>query len=592
MTQEALQRLREDIRAGRISRRSFVQKASAMGIPAAAAMLARSAGAQDDTPVTGGTTSITRDAYLAALEAAYPFEAPQTSGGQVIMASTVDIATLNPIIRSDVIALYAINFIYSYLAVQSPIDGTMAPDLADSWELAGDGVTYTFHINRDATWHDGAPVTAHDCVFSFDAVFSEDTLSPIRADVVQVTKSYRAVDDKTFELVGNNPIALMLEKSVAAVGIMPKHIWESIPFAEWASAPGSTGTDPSQVVGSGPFRFVEWVLGDHVTIARNEDYWVPSYVPTIDTFSIRVVAEAESMIQTLVVGESDTARGVSPVQLQTLEQSGTEFQVATYDDMSWTHVLMNADPELGTFFADKSVRQAMMYAVDRELMVETMLNGYGTPAVGVQPPSSPAYAPDKVTTVYTYDPGKAMTLLEMAGWVDADGDGIRERDGERFSMDFPFSDSDPVNAQLVPYLQQAFREIGIEILPQSIPAPTLSQSLGAGDFQMSLSKIFWTLDDMGILYRCDAIPPNGFNRARHCNPEYDRLNTASLFELDPEKRRQLMIRQGNVSNDDAHYGLLYFGQSVFPVNPRLKNVFVSAYASGIWSQARIWIADE
>ena len=573
-----------------------------MGISTAAAgMLATSAFAQSGTPASGtpeaspvaGTafTSITRDEYLVALEAEFPFEAPETTGGQVIMVTTTDIATMNPVTRSDVIALYAINSVFSYLALQSAIDGSMVPDLADYWERAADGVTYTFHLNQDATWHDGQPVTAHDCVHTFDAVMAEETLSPVRSDFVQVIKSFQAIDDHTFELVSTAPIALALEKSVAAIPIMPKHIWEGIPFAEWGAAPGSTGSDPTQVIGSGPFKFVEWVTGDHVTIVRNDDYFVPAYVPTIDTWTLRVVADPQSAMQSLVTGEADIAYKISPQQLESLQQSNPDFQFAIFDDWSWTFILMNADTELGQFFADRDVRQAVMYSVDRDLIVETIVAGLAVRADGVQPPSSPAYAPDQVTTIYNYDPEQSRALLEAAGWVDSDGDGIREKDGVKFSTEFQYAESEPINQQLVPYLQQAWQEIGIEIIPKALPAPTLIELAVAGDYQLATMKITWTIDDMGVLYRCDAIPPGGFNLARHCNPEYDRLNDESLYELDPEKRRELIIEQGNVSNDDAHFGLLYFGKSIFPAQPRVRNFFANGIL-GVWSQARMWVADE
>jgi peptide/nickel transport system substrate-binding protein len=593
MSGKAVQRLLADVRAGRIHRRAFVQRATAMGMSAAAAgILARSASAQEATPAAtpagAVTTSITRDEYVAQLEAAFPFEAAQSEGGQVILASTADIATLNPVIRSDVIALYAISNIFSYLAIQSPIDGAMAPDLADYWELDADGVTYTFHLNQDATWHDGKPVTAHDVVLTFDAVMGEDSISPVGSEFMGSIASYGAVDDHTFELVGKEPSALILEKTVAAIAIMPKHIWGSIPFAEWGSAPGSTGTDPAQVIGSGPFRFKEWVLGDHVTIERNEEYWLPDRVPHIDAFTIRVIGEAESAVQSVIVGESDTMRGMSPTQIDRVRSGNPEIETVTFDDMSWVFFLMNADAETGTFFADAAVRQAMMYAVDRDLIVNTMLGGLATPAVGVQPPGSPAYAPDAVTTVYTLDPDKSRAMLDEAGWVDSDRDGIREKDGVTFSMDFQYSDSAPVNEQLVPYLRQAFGEVGVEIVPRVLPQTTLMEQVIAGNYQMSTLKIFWTLDDQGVLYRCDAIPPAGFNLARHCNSEYDRLNTESQTELDPAKRRALMIDQGNISNDDAHYGLLYFGQSVVPVNSRVRNMFYSAF-NELWSLTEVWV---
>lgn len=251
---------------------------------------------------------------------------------------------------------------------------------------------------------------------------------------------------------------------------------------------------------------------------------------------------------------------------------------------------MNADEERDSFFSDTQVRKALMYAVDRELIVDTMLNGVGTPAVGVQPPTSPAYAPDLVTTVYDYDPDKSRAMLEEAGWVDSD-DGVREKDGKKFSLEFLYGEGSTLNDQLVPYLKQVFADVGVEILPKMMPAPAMTEQVILGDYEMATFNVYWTLDDQGVLYRCDAIPPDGLNLSRHCNPEYDRLNTESQTELDPEKRLQLMVEQGNIANDDVYWGLLYFSQSVVPIGPRVKNAFYSAFGE-LWSIPDIWLTSE
>jgi peptide/nickel transport system substrate-binding protein len=336
---------------------------------------------------------------------------------------------------------------------------------------------------------------------------------------------------------------------------------------------------------------VEWDLGSHVTIERNDDYWLPERVPHIDSFTIQVIADVDSAVQSVMVGESDAMRGMAPAQFEGVQKANPHIDILTYDNMGWTAFLMNADPELGAFFSETDIRRAMMYAVDREMIVQTMLDGIGTPAVGVQPPGSPAYAPDEVTTVYTYDPGLANSLLDQAGWIDADDDGVRERNGIPFRMDFLYSDSAAVNEQLVPYLTQVFRDIGVEVIPRSLPQPTMVEQVVAGDYQLATFSIFWTLDDLGVLYRCDAMPPAGFNLARHCNAEYDRLNSGSAAEMDADKRRRMIIDQGNISNDDAHYGLLYFTQGVVPVNSRVKNLFFSAFGE-MWSLTDAWIEAE
>lgn len=594
MTADRITAMLDRLTRGEISRRAFIRAAVAAGLSAgSASMLAQGAAAQSTpaaSPVAGGgITSITRDEYLAQLRDAFGWEEPGSPGGQVIMINTGDIQTLNPNIASDIASSHIHYHTFNRLCFDSAIDGSQRPDLADSWEISDDGLVYTFHLNQDARFHDGEPVTAEDVVFSFDSVLDERSLSVRRSDLLQVVDSYRAVDDHTFEMTAKDTFATTLIKSAKLVAIVPKHIWESIPFADWGSAPGSTGSDPSQVVGSGPFKFGEWVENDHVSIVRNEDYFVPELVPTIDTFTLRVTPEAASAVQTLVTGETDIAEVPTPL-VESLQEGNPELTITAYDTTKFSYLGFNMDPEKSPLFVDIPVRQAMMHALDRELVAEEILMGYSIRADGTQTPLSSAYAPEQTTTVYDYDPDKARQLLDEAGWVAGD-DGIREKDGVRFSFELLYEQGQQAYAQMVPYFQQAWGEIGIEMSPIEQPITTLLDSANARSFQALLLNFVWFVDgDQGSLFRCDALPPNGFNQVGYCNPEFDRLNDEQLLELDVERRNQLLIEQSNIANDEVAIGMLFFDQSIVANQPRLHNYTPNGYGL-LASLPFVWVEE-
>ncbi|HEV2128202.1 MAG TPA: ABC transporter substrate-binding protein, partial [Thermomicrobiales bacterium] len=140
-------------------------------------------------------------------------------------------------------------------------------------------VTYTFHLNPNARWHDGEPLTAEDVVFSFDAILDETSLSWSYWAVDLALESYRAIDDHTVELVARDRLAVFVENTARLVPIVVKHVWEGIAPGDWGTDPGAIGTDPDRVIGSGPFRFVEWIAGDHVTLVGNDDYLEPKWYP-------------------------------------------------------------------------------------------------------------------------------------------------------------------------------------------------------------------------------------------------------------------------------------------------------------------------
>ena len=598
MNTEFLDTLVNGLREGTISRRAFLRRATAAGMStAAAAMIARTASAQDASPEASPAASpaasgpvkksLTRDEYLTLIKEQFPLEEAGSKGGVVIMPSTVDMATLNPHIRSDIAALYIIAPMFSSLIGGAPYDSSIfGPDLADYWEESADGTVFTFYLNKDAKFHDGMPVTAADVVFSYDAMISPDGLAVYQSDFAANVKSYRAIDDYTFELVAQTQSALFLSAACAGLCVLPKHIWEPIPLLEWGSAPGATGADPTQVIGSGPFKFKEWVAADHATVVRNDDYFIPTLVPNIDSFTLRVVPETTAAVQTFLTGETDLI-AVPPAQVDSIKTSNPEIVFHDYE--TWQHIFIAPNlGEKGTIFKDLTVRQALYHALDRELIVEELILGFGVKADGPQPPLSPAYAPDKISTIYEFDTAKSIALLEGAGWVDSDGDGIREKDGVKFSSDMYYVDNQ-VNAQLVAYFQQAYAEIGLEITPISEPQPTYLDRLFAGDFQLGLLGVTWiNMGDQGALYTCAGFPPNGFNISQWCNADYDALQAQQLVELDPAKRIEILVEMSNIINDDIANVILYFTKGVAATQPRLKNAYPNGFGL-TWSLQWMWI---
>jgi peptide/nickel transport system substrate-binding protein len=583
----------ELLRRGDLSRRQFLQGATAAGLSlGAASMLCGGATAQG-TPTAeavpgGGTISPTREEYLQQLADEFGWDEAESTGGHVIMATATDVKTLNPNIASDITSSHIHYLTHSRLSFDSAIDGSQIPDLADSWEISDDGLVYTFHLNQDARFHDGEPVTADDVVFSFDSILDETSLSVRRTDLNQVVESYRAIDHHTFELTAKDTFATTLIKSAKLVAIVPKHIWEPIPFAEWGAAGGATGLEPDQVIGSGPFKFGEWVQNDHVTILRNEDYFVPEMVPRIDGFSLRVTPESSAALQTLVTGETDIVE-VPTAQVDSVREGNPDLAIEAYETTKFSYLGFNMDPEITPFFVDIPVRQAMLYALDRELVADEILRGYSIRADGTQTPLSSAYDPGQTNTIYDFDPERAIQLLENAGWTDEDGDGIREKDGVRFSFDLFFQQGQQEYTQMIAYFQQAWREIGIEMTPVEQPITTLLDNANARTFDVLLLDFVWFVDgDQSSLFRCDAMPPNGFNQVAYCNPEFDRLNDLSQLELDVEERNALLIEQSNIANDEVALGMLFFDQAIVAYNPRVRNFHPNGYGL-LSSMPWVWV---
>jgi peptide/nickel transport system substrate-binding protein len=593
----------EAYRGGEISRRAFIRRATAAGMSiGAATLLASRVTAQGATPeaspvagtvpttATGvaqpGGRSINREEYYQLIRARFDLSEPRITGGRVIYGMSSDIDTLHPHLISNVFSSWVASNVYDALVSINATNGFPAPGLADSWELSEDGLTYTFHLNPNATWHDGNPVTADDVIFSFDGALDETGLSGIQFTVKQVLDSYRAIDGHTVELVAKAPLAVFIESTALLIAIVPKHIWEDVPPSAWGSDPGSTGRDPARVIGSGPFRFVEWIAEDHVTLARNERYWDPNAVPVLDEMVFAAMPEASSRTAALTTGEIDFAR-ISFGDADSLERDPA-VEIVSWEDPGWVFLHMNEDPDEVPFFAEIPVRQALMYALDRQLIADEIYFGYAIRADGVHPPLSVAYAPDRITTIYDYDPEKAKALLEGAGWVDADGDGIREKDGMRFSFECLYGGTVPTNQQMLPYMQQAWREVGIDMQPVPLPLQTLFDAIDSGDYAMATHGRSLGIDgSLGDMFRCDAAPPNGFNDIGYCNERFDELDALQIRELDVDKRVDLLIEQANILNDEVAVGVLLFPKSLVGRRETLHNFYPNGYGF-LWSMPWWW----
>lgn len=547
------------------------------------------AAAQPDPNATFTRISPTREESLAAIRAAFAFEEPAATGGDIIQAFSSDITMVNPMISQDLAASFVTGRLFEGLVGIDPTTGTLIPGLADAWDLGSDGVRYRLYLNPNATWHDGKPVTADDVVYSFGIMSDPSGLSPSQGALAQALASIEKIDDRTIELVAKDRMATFLDNTAGAVPIMPKHIWESVPAADWASDGGTTGSDPSRVVGSGPFRFVEWVQNDHITVERNDAYWQPDLVPVIDRYIYRVVTDSTTAMQTVQTGEADIT-GLSPSQAPAFIKNNPDMVITEFDRANITYYETNMDEAKTTLFLDVRVRQAMLYALDRDLIAETVYLGYAIRADGPQPPLSPAYAPEEITTIYTYDPDKANALLDEAGWTRGD-DGIRAKDGQRFAFDFTYEEDSATLDQLVPYIQQCWKDIGLEMTAAAMPFAAQQDQINKRDYDVALTGI--TLDttgNQGIMYRSDSIYPAGFNEVKYANPEYDRLDDLQLRELDPARRRAILIEQSNIIARDVPMAPLVFAKGVMANSPRVHNYFPTGYSS-TWSLPWAWVSD-
>lgn len=526
--------------------------------------------AQDATPAAMGEpiTSLTRDEFTTQYLEALQYTDAATPGGTFIDSAIADIQSMHPFLAEEVTTSGIVSMVYENLTGGDLRSGQPSPTgLADYWEIAPDGVTYTFHLNKDATWHDGVDFTAEDVQFSADALANPDAGSVYTGSFVDTVESWRVIDDDTFEIVAKEPSYTFLF-DIQPLYIIPKHLWENVPLTDWRTDPGATGTDPSRIIGTGPFKFQEWRQGESVTMVRNDDYY--GKVPYIDEYQLRIWPDQTAVVNALLNGELDAA-ALEPSDIAAVEGS-PGIEVVHFPTRSFTYYEFNLDPEVTTKWQDERVRQALLYALDRESIVNDILLGYAEVAQGTQPVVSYAYAPDQVTTKYTYDPEKAKALLAEAGWTDSDGDGIVDKDGEAMSFELLYSSGSPTSDQIVAYMQDAWSQIGVDATPRSLEFPALIEATTTNPtFDIALYGFLWDASFLqDAMFGCDQYQV-GFNDMKYCNPDLDTINDEAKRTFDEDARRALLIQASNIVNDEQPVAVLHFSQAHEAHNDALQN---------------------
>ncbi len=540
--------------------------------------------AQDATPTASGDAIVseTREEHTARYLEAMAYSDAATPGGTFIDANTGDIQTIHPLLADDEYSIGIVELLYQPLVGTDVITGQPAPNgLADSWEIAPDGRTYTFHLNQDAKWHDGVDVTADDVQFSLDALANLEVGSSYSQSFLDATESWRVIDEHTVEVVAREPLFTFLYDLVSWV--IPKHVWESVPVADWRTDGGATGQDPSRVIGSGPFRFREWIQGESVTLDRNDDFF--GHVPYIDTYVMRVWPDQTSIVNALLAGEVDAAP-LEPSDIETVE--GTDgLAVASFPTPDFTFYLTNLDPEKSPYFQDVRVRQALLYGLDREAIASDILLGTGEVAHGTQPVISYAYAPEQMSTVYNYDPEKAAALLAEAGWSDSDGDGILDQDGQPLAFEVIYPSGSPTYDQELAYMQDAWRAIGVDMTPRALEFAALVDTI-TGDHAFDIAFLGFSWDASFIqdaMFGCTQYE-GGFNVMRYCNEKVDAINAEAKRTLDDDARRALVIEATNLVNDDLPVAVLHFTNDYVGYSTRLQNYRPTAWETDI---QYVWI---
>jgi peptide/nickel transport system substrate-binding protein len=417
---------------------------------------------------------------------------------ELVVSSISDPKTFNPHIANETSSTTAFSGVFEGLTTSDGVTLEVIPALAERWEVADDQVTWTFHLRHDVKFHDGTPFTADDVVFTFnDIVMNEDVPGVAMRDILTIADEpvrCEKVDDYTVRFVTPVPFA-PFDRIIGGIEIVPKHLLEAVVRRGEYASHWSVGTDPKEIVGTGPYRIVEYRNGQDLVQRRWEGYWnnarfTKEHGP-IAVRRILITPDINTTVLKFESGETDVY-GLRMEDYANLsrEARGGNFTVFDMGGSSGTLFLMfnqsavrgggrGIPPEKQRWFRDVEFRHAVAYAIDKETMIRLVERGLSEPLWASEPPSNTLFHNPNVRT-YPYDLDKARAILDAAGYRDTDGDGTREMpEGVPVEFVLTTNSGNEVRERMCMILQEDLRKIGLHVTYQPLEFNNLVNKMDA-----------------------------------------------------------------------------------------------------------------
>ena len=455
-------------------------------------------------------------------------QTPKT-GGTLVMAIQNTPRHLNPAVQSGIATgvpgaqLFAAPLRYD--------EGwNPQPYLAESWEVSEDGLSVTLNLAKDATFHDGKPITSEDVAFSVDTVKANHPFKTMFAPV----KTVETPDEHTAILRLSQPHpALMLAMSSQLLPIIPKHVYGD------GQEPKAHPQNSENVVGSGPFKLTEFKRDQHIILERNENYFMPD-LPYLDKIVMRIIKDPAARTIALESGEIMLSIfEETPRDLARMKKNDTLNVTADGYSAIGSIVWLAFNTQNGKT-ADKQVRQAIAYAVDRNFILKALMLGTAAEAKTGIHPGSPFY--DGSVTAYDVDLDKANQILDDAGYKKGD-------DGMRFGLTVDYGWAEI--KQFAEYMKPQLKKIGIKVTVRaSADFPSWAKRISNHDFDMTMDNVYnWGDPVIGVhrTYSSDNIKKGVIwsNTQQYANERVDELMqlAASTYDVDERKKYYAEFQQ-------------------------------------------------
>ncbi len=548
------------------------------------------------------------------------------AGGVLTIATISEPLTLNLALADDSGSTGVLGYLFEGLTETSWLTDEVEPSLAESWTHSDDGLTWTFSLREDVTWHDGTPFTAHDVEFTFNRIiYNEKINSSDRATFnfrfldeatgtwTEAGMTVTALDDYTVQCV--LPVSFAPFLRSMGTPIYPKHILESYVDDGTFSEVWDINTDPAEVIGTGPFTIERYDPGNRVVLSRSPDYWLKddagNSLPYLDKIVHLIVPDLETELVRFKDRDSDV-HGVLGREFAELEPLQAEGDFTIYrrgPALGSTFLTFNMNPGENPdtmepyvaanklkWFQDTQFRRAVAHIVDKDAIIRDVHHGLGYPQwSSISPSAGDFHNPD--VRRYEYDIAEANRILDSLGWVDTNGDGIREDDaGNTIEFSMVTNTQNSVREKVGMIIQQGLGEIGIkadfrlvefgELVSQLISSydwEAMVMGFGAGTDPHGGIVLWHSSENLHLWY------PNQLQPATDWEAEIDRLYVRASQELDRSERIALYHRAQEIASENMPLIYTTRGERMSAVRNVFGNTTPTLY--GLWDIRYLYRTD-
>jgi len=477
----------------------------------------------------------------------------KATGGTLVISTGGDPDILIPALLSSVQAGQITDLIYDRLAMIGDSlsivnDAGFTPQLADRWTWGADSLSIAFHINPRAKWHDGKPVRSSDVRFTFQST-TDSTLGSGTRPLVTNIDSVTTPDSATAVFWFHARSPQQFYDATFQMPIMPEHVWRGIALSAWR------GSEPAKhPIGSGQYRFVRWVPLAVVELAADTGNYRGS--PKLSRVIWNIAPDFNAAITRFLAGETDFFEQLRPENVAEVAKH-PELRTKQYRGLSYAFAQFNLrDPanvaRPHPIFGNRELRRALTMATDRTTLVRSVYDSLALPALG---PTVRAYpTTDPNLAQIPFDLPRARQILDSLGWRDANGDGIRERNGRPLQFSLAVTGTSRARVRLAVLLQEQLRQAGAKVDVEQLGFPVLIERLRKRAFDATIGQ--WNTQPSpgsvrGSWGTGGSRSTSGTNYGAYESPVFDANVDSALASFDQSARRAYFTKAYETIIQDA-----------------------------------------